>query len=133
MRVCRFAFAALLLVFATAGPRSTQAQGQGQGQAADLVRLMQQITAFTKDGKLAEAAEAGRQLVAVAEKVAGKDNVLTATTLFALGQVYQMQGKLDEAVETFNRVRAIREKALGPDHAEVADPLDRLGGIATTR
>jgi CHAT domain-containing protein/tetratricopeptide (TPR) repeat protein len=133
MRVCRFAFVSLLLAFAIAGSGGVPGDAQAQGQAADLVKLMQQITTFTKDGKLAEAAEAGRKLVAVAEKVAGKDHVLTATTLFALGQVYQMQGKLDEAVATFNRVLAIREKALGPDHAEVAAPLDRLGGIAITR
>jgi CHAT domain-containing protein len=106
---------------------------QSQAQLADLPRLMQQMTALTKEGKLAEAAEVGRTLAAAAERIAGRDHVLTATTLFALGQVQMLQGKLDEAEATFKRVLVIREKALGGDHAETATALDRLGQIAITR
>jgi CHAT domain-containing protein/tetratricopeptide (TPR) repeat protein len=134
MRTFRLAFACLLLTFTTVvGGVLDGVQAQSQAQGQDLARLMQQMTAFAKDGKLAEAAEAGRKLVATAEGMAGKDHVLTATTLFALGQIYMLQGRLDEAETTFARVLAIREKALGRDHAEVAVVLDRLGGIATTR
>ena len=129
MRACHLAFAVLLLALAIVTPGAAQAQGQG----ADLAKLMQQMTTFTKDGKLAEAAEAGRKLVATAERIAGRDHVLTATALFALGQIYMLQGRLDEAETTLERVLAIREKALGPDHAEVAAALDRLGGIAIAR
>jgi len=124
----RNVFAFLLPAFATVA-----LGGAAQAQGADLVRLMQQMTALTKDGKLAEAAEVGRKMVAAAEKVAGRDDPLTATTLFALGQVYTLQGKLDQAETTFNRALAIREKALGRDHAEVAAVLDRLGGISIAR
>jgi CHAT domain-containing protein/tetratricopeptide (TPR) repeat protein len=132
MRARHLAFALLLTVAAvTAG--GSLARAQAQGQAGDLGKLMQQITILTKDGKLAEAADVGRRLVATAEKIAGRDHVLTATTLFALGQIEMLQGKLDQAEATFNRVLAIREKALGPDHAEVAATLDRLGSIAITR
>jgi CHAT domain-containing protein/tetratricopeptide (TPR) repeat protein len=134
MRACHLAFTLLLglagvaLVGVPGG-----AQAPGQATAQDLVNLMQQMTALTKAGKLPEAAETGRKLVATAERMAGKDNPLTATALFALGQLYQMQGKLDEAEATLKRVLAIREKALGPNHAEVAAALDRLGQIAITR
>jgi CHAT domain-containing protein/tetratricopeptide (TPR) repeat protein len=130
MHTCRLAFAVLLLAFATAA--LSGAQAQGQAQAADLVKLMQQMTTLTKDGKVAEAAEVGRKMVSTAERVAGKDHLLTATALFALGQTYQIQGKLDEAETTLERVLTIREKALGRDHAEVAAALDRLGQIAIT-
>jgi CHAT domain-containing protein/tetratricopeptide (TPR) repeat protein len=134
MRACHLAFTLLLglggmaLVGIPGG-----AQAQGQATAQDLVNLMRQMTTLTKDGKVTEAAEVGRKLVATAERIAGKDNPLAATALFALGQVYQMQGKLDEAEATLKRVLAIREKALGPNHAEVAAALDRLGQIAITR
>jgi hypothetical protein len=74
---------------------------QSQAQLADLPRLMQQMTALTKDGKLAEAADVGRTLAAAAERIAGRDHVLTATTLFALGQVQMLQGKLDKVEATF--------------------------------
>ena len=63
---------------------------QSQAQLADLPRLMQQMTALTKDGKLAEAADVGRTLAAAAERIAGRDHVLTTTTLFALGQVQML-------------------------------------------
>src|SRR5215510_2808530 len=101
MHTCRLAFAVLLLAFATAA--LSGAQAQGQAQAADLVKLMQQMTTLTKDGKVAEAAEVGRKMVSTAERVAGKDHLLTATALFALGQTYQIQGKLDEAETTLER------------------------------
>jgi CHAT domain-containing protein/tetratricopeptide (TPR) repeat protein len=131
MRTCHLAFAFLLL--ACAAPAPGGAQAQGQAQAADLVRLMQQMTTLTKDGKVAEAAEVARKMVSTAEGIAGKDHPLTATALFALGQIYTLQGKLDEAETSLKRVLAIREKALGPDHPEVAAALDRLGQIAITR
>ncbi len=135
MRTFRLAFAFLVLAFATValGGSPEVARAQGQTQVADLAKLMQQITALTKDGKLAEAADVGRRLVAIGESIAGKDHQLTATTLFALGQIYMLQGKLDEAEAIFNRVLAIREKAHGRDHAEVAAVVDRLGQIAVTR
>jgi CHAT domain-containing protein/tetratricopeptide (TPR) repeat protein len=131
MRTCHLAFAFLLLAFLVMAPAGVHAQSRAQ--VDDLVKLMQQMTTLTKDGKVTEAAEVGRKLVAAAEKIAGKDNPLAATALFALGQIYQIQGKLDEAEATLKRVLAIREKALGPNHAEVAAALDRLGQIAITR
>ena len=104
-----------------------------RAQTADLVGLMQRITELSRDGRYADAIPLGRQLVAAAEKMVGKEHPMAAMTLFTLAELHRMQGDLAEAEPMLKRVLAMREKALGPDHADVATTLASLSFLAVTQ
>jgi CHAT domain-containing protein/Tfp pilus assembly protein PilF len=95
----------------------------------DMLVLMQQITTLAKQGRFNEAVGLARKLEAEAERTAGRQSPLTATTLVVLGQVLQTQGNMTEAESTLRRALAIREKSLGPNHPDVAAVLATLSQI----
>jgi CHAT domain-containing protein/Tfp pilus assembly protein PilF len=116
---------ALLFQLCTAAP--------GEAQPADLPGLMRRITDLAKAGQFAEATTLARQLVTTAEKVAGKEHPLAATTQSTLADLLVLQGRLDEAEAILKRVLRIREKALGPEHAELAATLASLANVSIQR
>lgn len=92
----------------------------------DMLALMQRITSLAKEGRYGEAVGLARKLVGEAEKSAGRQSPLTATTLVVLGQSLQAQGETTEAEAVLRRALAIREKSLGPNHPDVAAVLGTL-------
>ena len=102
----------------------------GEAQPADLPGLMRRITDLAKAGQFAEATTLARQLVSTAEKLAGKEHPLAATTQSTLAELLVLQGQLDEAEAILKRVLRIREKALGPEHAELAATLASLANVS---
>src|SRR5262245_42220770 len=102
-------------------------------QSGDLPGLMRRITDLAKAGRFAEATPLARQLVATAEKFAGKEHPVTATTQSTLSDLLILQGQRDEAEPILKRVLATRERALGPDHADVAATLASLANVAIER
>ena len=102
----------------------------GDAQPADLPGLMRRITDLAKAGQFAEATTLARQLVSTAEKLAGKEHPLAATTQSTLAELLVLQGRLDEAEAILKRVLRIREKTLGPEHAELAATLASLANVS---
>ncbi len=96
----------------------------------EMLALMQRITALAKEGRYGEAVVLARRLANEAEKTAGRQSPVTATTLVVLAQALQAQGETTEAETVLRRALAIREKALGPNHPDVAAVLATLGQIA---
>lgn len=99
----------------------------------EMLALMQRITALAKEGRYGDAIPLARKLTVEAEKTAGRQSPLTATTYVVLAQALQAQGELTEAEANLRKALVIREKAMGPTHAEVAAVLGPLGQIALTR
>jgi CHAT domain-containing protein/tetratricopeptide (TPR) repeat protein len=126
-RVWRSVRFVALLVLVYVPPLAVAAQTQ------DLLSLMQRITELSRAGRYADAISLGQQLVAEAEKMAGKEHPMVAMTLFTLAELHRMQGDLAEAEPMLKRVLAMREKALGPDHADVAATLASLSFLAVTQ
>ena len=116
-----------LLVFVCIPPLTARAQTE------DLLSLMQRITDLSRAGRYADAIPLGQQLVAEAEKMAGKESPMVAMTLFTLAELHRMQGDLAKAEPMLKRVLAMREKTLGPDHADVAATLASLSFLAVTQ
>ena len=95
-------------------------------QADDPLALMGQVTSFTREGKLAEAIEASKRLLAAIEKMAGKQHPLYLAQIAWLGDLHAMKGDNAQA-ERFNlQALALREKILGREHADVASSLASL-------
>jgi CHAT domain-containing protein len=99
-------------------------------QAQDLPTLMQQLVALAQAGRYGEAVPLARKLVSEAEKAAGADSLLTATTRLVLAQALLAQGQAEEAEALFKGVLVVREKALGASNPVVVDPLKGLAQIA---
>ncbi len=99
----------------------------------EMLALMQRITALAKEGRYGDAIPLARKLTVEAEKTAGRQSPLTATTYVVLAQALQAQGELTEAEANLRKALIIREKAMGPTHAEVAAVLGPLGQIAFAR
>ena len=65
---------------------------------------MQRITDLSRAGRYADAIPLGQQLVAGAEKMAGKESPMVAMTLFTLVELHRMQGDLAKAEPMLKRV-----------------------------
>lgn len=123
-RTIRFAF--VIAVSLSAIPSSQAGQ-------QEMLALMQRITALAKEGRYGDAIPLARKLTNEAEKTAGRQSPLTATTYVVLAQALQAQGEITEAEANLRKALVIREKAMGPTHAEVAAVLGPLGQIAFAR
>lgn len=123
-RAIRFAFV-VAVSLATLPPSNAGQQ--------DMLALMQRITALAKEGRYGDAIPLARKLTLEAEKTAGRQSLLTATTYVVLAQALQAQGELTEAEANLRKALVIREKALGKTHADVAAVLGPLGQIAFAR
>jgi tetratricopeptide (TPR) repeat protein len=89
----------------------------------DLVRadLDQKMSALLADqGKLAEALERSKRVLAIREKVLDPNDEGIAAALGELGDVENSQSHWDEAIGYYHRALDIAVKAVGPDHPTVA-------------
>jgi len=85
---------------------------------ADLDSKMSAI--FEEQGKLAEALERSKRVLAVREKVLGPDDEGIAAALGDLGDVENQQAHWDDAIAYYHRALDIAVKAVGPDHPFVS-------------
>jgi tetratricopeptide (TPR) repeat protein len=109
--------------------------GDERSDKNSLAEAQRKVNALYLQGRYAEAATAGENLVALATKVHGENDVETAFFLNNLGMYYKRAGQCDKAEETYLRALQIRETKLGKDHPHVAVTLLNLGAtyIATSQ
>ncbi len=100
----------------------------------DEARVLANIGSVLKSqGKLDEALEHNRRVLAIREEALGPDHITVASALNSIATVLRRQGELDEALETHLRSLAIREDALGPRHPGVASSLNNLSNVLAER
>jgi len=100
----------------------------------DEARVLANIGSVLKDqGKLDEALEHNRRVLAIREEALGPDHIAVASVLNSIASVLRRRGELDEALETHLRALAIREDALGPRHPGVASSLNNLSNVLAER
>ncbi|MBV8756274.1 MAG: serine/threonine protein kinase [Deltaproteobacteria bacterium] len=103
---------------ATELAREAEAKVERLGRS-DLVRadLDQKMSALLVDqGKLAEALERSKRVLAIREKVMAPDDEGIASALGDLGDVEAAMSKWDDAIPYYRRALDIAQRALGPDH-----------------
>ncbi|KAF4545517.1 Kinesin light chain, partial [Lasiodiplodia theobromae] len=74
------------------------------------------LAALGNQGKYGEAEETHREVLALREKVLGKEHPNTLTSMHEVAYNLGKQGKYGEAEETHREVLALREKVLGKEH-----------------
>jgi tetratricopeptide (TPR) repeat protein len=88
--------------------------------------LNMEVFKLYKAGKYQEAEVKAKTVLALAEKLLGSSNVITADSLNILALLYWAQGRYAVAEPLYKRALAIYEKALGPDHPDTATILNNL-------
>ncbi|MCV3212162.1 CHAT domain-containing protein [Plectonema radiosum NIES-515] len=129
--------AALALGLLVSIPKEVTGQSQPPSsaqQSADLEleeakRLVQQINQLQNEGKYSQAIPIAERLLALFEKVWGKDDLLVAAPLNTLANLHQLQGNYEKAESLYLRSLAIRKKALGDVHPDVAQTLSNLAQL----
>ena len=79
-----------------------------------------------REGKLSEAEGAAREVLAIKQRIFGKEHLEVAASLELLGGVLGRQGKLPEAEGAVRDALAIRQRILGPEHLDLAGSLHKL-------
>jgi CHAT domain-containing protein/tetratricopeptide (TPR) repeat protein len=102
---------------------------QQSAELEEVTRLVQQVVQLKNEGKYSQAIPLAERLLAISEKVLGKEHPLVATSLNNLAQLYQAQGSYEKAEPLFVRSLAIREKVLGKEHPDVAQSLNNLAEL----
>ena len=109
---------------------------RGTADAALIGGVPQAAALATEQGsqllKLGELRRARSYLVrarAEAEQRFGPDDLVTATSLNALGALHRSEGTLDEALELYARALAIRELRLEHPHPDQATSLNNIGVV----
>jgi CHAT domain-containing protein/Tfp pilus assembly protein PilF len=116
--------ASVLIALMVAEPMVVGAQ-----DADDIAALNRQVVQFYGQGKYAEATEAAKRALSLAEKALGPDHSEVGQSLNNLALLHKSQGGYAEAEPMYQRSLAIREKALGPDHPDVGQSLNNLAGL----
>jgi tetratricopeptide (TPR) repeat protein len=80
-------------------------------------------------GQLAEAGQALKRALAIAEKVYGPDHPNMASLANNIAAILKDQGDLPGALRYARHALAIDEKVYGPDHPEVATDANNIGTI----
>jgi tetratricopeptide (TPR) repeat protein len=76
---------------------------------------------------------AWRGPLAVKEQLLGRDYLVLAADLIALGNLALAQGRHDEAEQFYRRALALHERMAGPDRTVVADCVNNLGVVFLVR
>ena len=84
--------------------------------------------AYKSAGRLAEAIELFKQVLAERERVLGADHPVTLTVRNNLASAYESVGRFGEAIELFKQVLAERERVLGADHPDTLTVRNNLAG-----
>ncbi len=104
------------------------------GDSTELAQLWNGLGVVAKEqGRYEDARSAYEQAIAMATRVVGDANPLTATFVNNLAVTLQYLGKPDEALASFERVHEIYRQALPPDHPDQALPLANMCGIHAER
>ncbi|BBD57794.1 peptidase-like protein [Nostoc sp. HK-01] len=88
--------------------------------------LSQQVDKLYQEGKYSAAIPLAERVLAIREKVLGKEHPDVATSLNNLAYLYSAQGKYQQAETVYLRALAITEKVLGKEHPDVATSLNNL-------
>ena len=78
-------------------------------------------------GRIDEAIEVHRRLLAERERVYGLEHVDVSFSLFNLGGLVAASGNVEDALSLYERALSIRERALGDEHFQVGLLLNRYG------
>ena len=84
--------------------------------------------AYKSAGRLAEAIELFKQVLAERERVLEADHPDTLTVRNNLASAYESVGRFGEAIELFKQVLAERERVLGADHPDTLTVRNNLAG-----
>ncbi|MBW4567895.1 MAG: CHAT domain-containing protein [Tolypothrix carrinoi HA7290-LM1] len=130
--------AALALGLLVSIPKEVTGQSQPPSaqQSVELEeakRLSQQVVQLQNEGKYSQAIPLAERLLALFEKVWGKDDLYVATPLNTLANLHQLQGNYEKAESLYLRSLAIRKKALGDVHPDVAQTLSNLAQLYRRR
>ena len=82
--------------------------------------------AYKSAGRLAEAIELFKQVLAERERVLGADHPDTLTVRNNLAGAYESVGRFGEAIELYEQVLAERERVLGADHPDTLNTRNNL-------
>jgi CHAT domain-containing protein/tetratricopeptide (TPR) repeat protein len=96
---------------------------------AMLKALEAEISRLFLAGKYVEAVPLAEDLLAIREKVLGREHPGIASNLNTLAGLYMALGRYDNAEPLYNRSLAIRVRALGPEHLEITYSLNGLGKV----
>jgi CHAT domain-containing protein len=100
-----------------------------KGELAEVKQLNQRVIELYNQGKYEEAIPLAKQVLAISEKLQGKDHLDIVISLNNLAELYSNQGKYAETEPFFQRSLAIRERVLGENHPDVATSLNNLAGL----
>ena len=92
-------------------------------------RLNQQVIQLYQEGKYSTAIPLAERVLAIREKVLGKEHPDVATSLNNLALLYSNQGNYQQAEPLYQRSLAIWEKVLGKEHFSVATSLNNLAEL----
>ncbi len=92
-------------------------------------KLGQQVVQLYQQGKYTEAISLAEKVLAIREKVLGKEHPHVATSLNNLALLYLRQGNYTKAEPLLVRALAISEKVLGKEHPDVAQSLNNLAAL----
>ncbi|MER0204859.1 MAG: tetratricopeptide repeat protein, partial [Nitrosomonas sp.] len=120
MKTSRIFFAGILLWLAV-----TAAFAQND----EWERLNNEAFSHYQQGRYTEALSLAQQALEVAEKTLGPEHPDTATSLLAIGLLYDELGELDKVEPFYQRALSIREKALDPEHPDMAQSLHNLASL----
>jgi tetratricopeptide (TPR) repeat protein len=95
-------------------------------------KLDAQAEKLLKEARYAEALEAAKEALKVAENTFGAETLNAAAALNRLGEVCEKQGNYADAETLLQRALSIREKILGSENYDVAASLNMLGELYGT-
>lgn len=124
-------FALVILAPSLASVRA--ALPRGTQQSEDEAKLSADVARLYNEGKYEDALPLAKRLLAIREKVAGKNSLRVAIVLNTIGSLYLNREKYFEASPYFERSLKITETVLGQGDPTVAQILDRLALINYVR
>ncbi|MCC5636449.1 CHAT domain-containing protein [Nostoc sp. CHAB 5844] len=116
-------------VKAIAQQQSPEYSLEQQAALHEAQKLAQQVEKLSQQGKYNAAIPLAKRVLAIEEKVLGKENRAVATSLNNLALLYRAQGNYQLAEPLYLRALAIYEKVLGKEHPFVAISLNNLAGL----
>jgi CHAT domain-containing protein/tetratricopeptide (TPR) repeat protein len=129
-RSLRCAAALIILLAFSIEVTSVSAQVPGNDELGALDR---QVLQLFQVGKYAEAADAAKRALALAEQQFAPNHPRVVGALNHLAEIYRAQGHYADAEPLYERVLAIAEAGLGPNHPSVAIVLNNLATVYQSR
>jgi tetratricopeptide (TPR) repeat protein len=109
--------------------RLSQCTADERRQRQRAKRLAEKVEQLYGQGRYREAADLGREGLALCRNVLGPMHPDTATSLNNLGDSLRAQANYAAARPYLEQALAIRQKALGPEHPHTATSLHNLGSL----